>query len=140
MPLRKIDFMSSVLALAEPVPFTVAILMEKSLTRAGVAGGMVVLQAILGCCAGSACASSSAFGHGTSGLFDAQLGAEHRLHVAVEAALHFLLHLLGGEAQLDLDVELLEAFLERDVRHEAPLDGCVVVGVTPLVHAHLAAL
>jgi hypothetical protein len=33
MPLLKIDFMSSVLALAEPVPFTVAILMVKSLTR-----------------------------------------------------------------------------------------------------------
>ena len=31
--LLKIDFMSSVLALAEPVPFTVAILMVKSLTR-----------------------------------------------------------------------------------------------------------
>src|SRR5580704_7426680 len=34
MPLLKIDFMSSVLALAEPVPFTVAILMVKSLMRA----------------------------------------------------------------------------------------------------------
>src|SRR5581483_366203 len=31
MPLLKMDFMSSVLALAEPVPFTVAILMVKSL-------------------------------------------------------------------------------------------------------------
>ena len=36
MPLLKIDFMSSVLALAEPVPFTVAILMVKSLTRVAV--------------------------------------------------------------------------------------------------------
>src|SRR6516225_1988471 len=42
MPLRKIDFISSVLALAEPVPFTVAILMEKSLTRAGVTCGIRV--------------------------------------------------------------------------------------------------
>src|SRR5690348_79909 len=33
MPLRKMDFISSVLALAEPVPFTVAILMVKSLIR-----------------------------------------------------------------------------------------------------------
>jgi hypothetical protein len=33
MPLRKIDFMSSVLALAEPVPLTVAILIAKSLMR-----------------------------------------------------------------------------------------------------------
>src|SRR3954462_126263 len=30
MPLRKMDFMSSVFALAEPVPFTVAILIAKS--------------------------------------------------------------------------------------------------------------
>src|SRR5262249_5958521 len=40
MPLRKIDFMSSVLALAEPVPFTVAILIEKSLIRGAVEGDM----------------------------------------------------------------------------------------------------
>src|SRR5512146_1477507 len=33
MPLLKMDFISSVLALAEPVPFTVAILIVKSLTR-----------------------------------------------------------------------------------------------------------
>src|SRR3977135_3895853 len=31
MPLLKMDFISSVLALADPVPFTVAILMAKSL-------------------------------------------------------------------------------------------------------------
>src|SRR5207248_2664371 len=42
--------------------------------------------------------------------------------------------------ELDLDVELLEALLERDVRHQPPLDGGIVVGVAPLVHAHLAAL
>jgi hypothetical protein len=42
MPLLKIDFMSSVLALAEPVPLTVAILMVKSLTRVAV-GGMASL-------------------------------------------------------------------------------------------------
>src|SRR5215475_13754135 len=43
MPLRKIDFMSSVLALAEPVPLTVAILMVKSLMRAAGDAVMVVL-------------------------------------------------------------------------------------------------
>src|SRR6267378_3810665 len=43
MPLRKIDFISSVLELAEPVPFTVAILMVKSLTRVLFAGDIVVL-------------------------------------------------------------------------------------------------
>src|SRR5580704_18599687 len=40
MPPRKMDFMSSVLALADPVPLTVAILMQKSLTR-------VVLDALM---------------------------------------------------------------------------------------------
>jgi len=34
MPLRKIDFIRSMFALAEPVPFTVAILMTKSLILA----------------------------------------------------------------------------------------------------------
>ena len=71
---------------------------------------------------------------------DAQLRAEHRLHVAVEAALHFLRRLLRGETQLHLDVEFLEALLERDVRHEAALGRRVVVRIGPLVHAHLAAL
>jgi hypothetical protein len=33
-PLRKMDFISSEFALAEPVPFTVAILIAKSLTPA----------------------------------------------------------------------------------------------------------
>src|SRR5579863_7406581 len=33
MPMRKMAFMSRPLALAEPVPFTLAILMTKSLTR-----------------------------------------------------------------------------------------------------------
>src|SRR5882762_4783006 len=42
MPLRKIDFISSVLALAEPVPFTVAILMVNSLMRVVFAGDIVV--------------------------------------------------------------------------------------------------
>src|SRR5215469_17007235 len=44
MPLRNSDFISSVLALAEPVPLTVAILIEKSLIRAARAavGGDIV--------------------------------------------------------------------------------------------------
>ena len=37
IPLLNIDFINSVLALAEPVPFTVAILMVKSLQPAEVA-------------------------------------------------------------------------------------------------------
>src|SRR6185295_2934016 len=37
-PLRKMDFMSSELALAEPVPFTVAILIAKLFTLSGISG------------------------------------------------------------------------------------------------------
>src|SRR5688572_32865222 len=37
-PLRKMDFMSSELALAEPVPFTVAILIAKLFMRSGISG------------------------------------------------------------------------------------------------------
>ena len=37
-PLLKMDFMSSVLALAEPVPFTVAILIAKLFTLSGISG------------------------------------------------------------------------------------------------------
>ena len=40
MPLQKMDFISRVLALAEPVPFTDAILMAKSLMRASFVGDM----------------------------------------------------------------------------------------------------
>src|SRR5256884_426445 len=71
---------------------------------------------------------------------DAELRDEDGLYVAVEAALHLLLHLLRREAELDLDVELLEALLVPHVRHQPPLDGGIVVGVAPLVHAHLAAV
>src|SRR5262245_26793838 len=51
------DFISSVLALAEPVPFTVAILIAKSLTLS------VVIYALFGIFAADAAASSSAWGH-----------------------------------------------------------------------------
>ncbi len=40
---------------------------------------------------------------------DAARGGEDGLDVAVEAALHFARGLLGGEAQLHFDVQLLEA-------------------------------
>src|SRR3984957_602073 len=79
MPLLKIDFMSRVLALAEPVPLTVAILMVKSLTRLvavwviGLLSGFLGTpfragrrcahaQAILGFCASMATASLCACG------------------------------------------------------------------------------
>ena len=63
---------------------------------------------------------------------DAELVGEHGLHVAVEAALHLLGGLLGGEAQLDLDVELLEALLEaRRAASAGARRGVVVVACTP---------
>src|SRR6185312_15154555 len=77
MPLRKMDFISSVLALAEPVPLTVAILIVKSLIRLVVTLGHPrathlalrsgsLSQAILGFCASIVfLASSSACGQWT---------------------------------------------------------------------------
>src|ERR1700680_1713514 len=193
MPLRRIDFISRGWALAEPVPFTVAILTEKSLTREGVdAGiwgasgnlgfsGLERLRLVLGVrpvhhgllhvprrgrtalrAQSAVHAQVLVLHHDASGLrqargdvqvlrqvlrrrlqalaqvrlltvvrdgeavhrtdvqarvaLDAQLRGEHRLYVAVEAALHLLLNLLGGEAELDLDVQVSEALLEGDVR------------------------
>src|SRR5579872_1806005 len=70
MPLRKMDFISSVLALAEPVPFTVAIFMVKSFVRLVVTVGRPdcayhSFQAILGFRASDATAASSARGQWT---------------------------------------------------------------------------
>ena len=44
-------------------------------------------------------------------------GGEDGLDVAVQAALHFARGLLGVEAQLDFDVQLLEAVRQIDVLH-----------------------
>ena len=193
--MRKMAFISRPLALAEPVPLTLAILMTKSFTRvAGSRHRDSVLhdaassRACGQCTTSDFCMSQAAVGQRSAhspqctqrsssltmtrpvcgsaaetysgcvrffagavqaraqlGLLavvrdgqavdradvdagialDAQLRGEHRLHVAVEAALHFLRGLLGGEAELDLDVELLEALLERHVRHQPPLDAAL---------------
>jgi DNA polymerase III alpha subunit (gram-positive type) len=48
---------------------------------------------------------------------------EHRLHVAVEATLDLVRRLLGIEAELDLDAELLEALPEAHVRRVSELNG-----------------
>src|SRR5688572_30469907 len=48
-PLRKMDFMSSVLALAEPVPFTVAIFIAKLFTLSGMSGALREFGGV-GCC------------------------------------------------------------------------------------------
>ena len=47
--------------------------------------------------------------------------------------------LLGAEAELHFDVELLEAVLEVDVRHDPPRRGLVVIAVAPLVNTHFRA-
>src|SRR5262245_24285954 len=66
MPLRKMDFISRVLALAEPVPFTVAILIAKSLVLSmGYQVSELDRYALLGIFAALAAASSSACGHFT---------------------------------------------------------------------------
>src|SRR5262249_40067798 len=66
-------------------------------------------------------------------------GLEYRLHIAVETTLCFLRSLVEVEAELDFDVELLEALLQRHVGHQPTLERSVVVLIRPLVHAHLAA-
>src|SRR5262249_22256522 len=70
---------------------------------------------------------------------DAQRVGEDGLNVAIEAALDLARDLLGGEAQLHLDVELPETLRELDVAHLLALRRIVVVGVAPLVDAHLRA-
>src|SRR5579871_1311575 len=203
--MRKMVFMMSELALADPVPFTLANLTTKSLTRSGALTelGMDVLigrrrygkggflhvprrrRAALGAQT-AVHAHVLVLEHDAPGLrqgrgdeqgllwilrgrletaaqlrfaavrcdgqavdradvdagiaLDAQLRAEHRLHVTVETALHLELRLPGREAELDLDVDALEALGERDMRHEPTLGAVVLVLVRPLVHAHLAAL
>src|SRR6266446_9209966 len=61
MPLRKMDFISRLLALAEPVPFTVAILMAKSLMRSAVDADMGGL-ALWGGVRGRRCSASGDLG------------------------------------------------------------------------------
>ena len=50
--------------------------------------------------------------------FDAQIGREYGLHVAIQAALDFLDRLLDRKPEFDFDIEFLEALLEVDVRHQ----------------------
>src|SRR5580704_4238996 len=70
---------------------------------------------------------------------DAELRGKDRLHVAIEAALHFERRFFRGESQLDFDVDFLEAIHQSHMRYEAALNAVVFVLVRPFVHAHLAA-
>ena len=192
MPMRKIACISRPLALAEPVPLTLASLRTKSLTRSCAAArltcavspspawgqwivdfcmsqaavgqrsahrpqctqrssSLTMTRPVCGSARGDverlrrvrrparagACAARPPRRRGvmvrqSTGQMSMQashsmhsLAVEHRLDVAVEAALHFLRGLLGVEAELHLDVELLEALLQRHVRHHPALEpGC----------------
>ena len=186
--MRNTVFISSELALAEPVPLTFAILRTKSFTRLFCCFATLPLQVVLRRCAygivtvdfcmshapvGQRSAHSPQCTHKFSSFsitravclsgaetksccstveprrfqplrelclgavrrnrqavdgtnvdagvaLDAKGCREHRLQVAVQAALDLRRDLLGAEAELDLDVELLETLLEIDVRHDAP--------------------
>ena len=67
------------------------------------------------------------------------VGGEHGLDVAVQAALHFARGLLGVEAELHFDVQLLEALDQIDVLHLLARRRIVVVVIAPLADPHLLA-
>src|SRR5690606_11590836 len=69
----------------------------------------------------------------------AEVRGEDGLQVAIQAPLDLGRDLLGGEAELDLDVELAEALLQFDVRHQTPRRRIAGDAVAPLVDAHFRA-
>ena len=71
--------------------------------------------------------------------FNALRRHEHRLHVAVQTALHFARGLFRIEAQLHLDAEFLKTLHQVDVPHLLALGWIVIVVVAPLAEAHLLA-
>src|SRR5262245_468755 len=68
---------------------------------------------------------------------DAELGGEHRLHVAIEAALRLRKAGLRIEAHLDFDLDVLQRHLLVAPRHLVAGGERDVVVVAPLVDAHL---
>src|SRR5579884_2152311 len=70
---------------------------------------------------------------------DAARRSEDGLDVAVQTAQDFARGLLGAEAEFHFDVQLLEAAREIDVLHLLALRRVVIVVITPLADAHLAA-
>src|SRR5690348_18301397 len=69
--------------------------------------------------------------------FDADILREHRLHVAIQAALRLLPRGLHVEAQLDFLLDALECLFLGRPRHDVAFVRRDVVVVTPLVDAHL---
>src|SRR5580693_9748344 len=128
MPPRKMDFMSSVLALADPVPLTVAILMQKSLTR-------VALDALMWT------SLTGRLRSGNLGLVDGVRPMQLRLlHVprrcraalcaqpAMHAQVFVLHHDAPGLRQARRDVERLRQVLGRRLEALAQLALRAVVG------------
>ena len=69
--------------------------------------------------------------------FDAKLGLEHRLHIAVQASLRLRETKLAVKAKLDLRPHIFQRHFVGKVRNlKAQIVGNVVV-VRPLVNAHL---
>ena len=68
---------------------------------------------------------------------DAQLVGEHRLHVAIEAALRFRVRELRIEPQLDLRADVLQRDDRVLERHAIAAIAVDAVVVAPLVDAHL---
>jgi hypothetical protein len=68
---------------------------------------------------------------------DAGALVEHRLHVAIEAALRFLEGGGGVEAQFHLDPDARQRLLRLRPRHPEPGVDEVSLSVAPLVDAHL---
>jgi hypothetical protein len=70
---------------------------------------------------------------------DAKSGGEMRFDVTIQAAFDFSRRFLGGEPELDLDVETLEPLRQLGVLHLRARHRAVVVAVAPGVHADLGA-
>src|SRR5689334_3902307 len=71
--------------------------------------------------------------------FDTARSGEHGLDIAVQTTFDLARRLLGGEPQLDFDVQFLEPLHEVDVLHFLAGYRVVVVVIAPLADAHFLA-
>src|SRR5579884_2268186 len=71
--------------------------------------------------------------------FDATRRAEGSLDIAVQAPLNLACGLFGSESELHLDVYLLEALYEINMRHLLTRNRVVLVVVAPFADAHFLA-
>ncbi len=141
MPLLKIDFISSVLALADPVPFTVAILMVKSLLPGAAALEWIIrvstdLQAIFGSAARSARASSCACGQSTQGFLHIPRGGGTALgaQTTVNTQVFVLHHDATGLRQRGGDQQRLRQILRRRLQTRAQVGFLTIVRHGQAIH------